>query len=120
MNFLHHAVAVAFIAGLSTTVGVHAEDASAGQCIRMNDVDHTKVIDGKTILVAMKRDAYKRIDLATRCVGLAVEEAFAFSMQTYELCRSTPLHVLNGGTCIIDKIVDIDKDAAKALRAQKK
>jgi hypothetical protein len=85
----------------------------------MSDVDHTTVIDGRTILVTMKRNAYRRIDLAARCVGLAVEETFAFNMQTYELCRATPLRVVNGGTCVIDKISEIDKDAAKTLLKKK-
>lgn len=109
---------------LCVSLSAQADDApqtqpQTQQCIRMSEVDHTTVIDGKTILVTMKRDAYRRIDLAVRCMGLAVEEAFSFSMQTYELCKSTPLHVLNGGTCIIDKIVTIDKAEAKALRAKR-
>ena len=96
-----------------------AEADKAPQCITMSQVDHTTVINGSTILVTMKRKAFKRIDLVERCLGLAVEQAFSFNMQTYELCRSTPLHVINGGTCIIDKIVDIDADEAKALRTKK-
>ena len=124
MGLFQHTAAVIAAAILCGGLSAQAEDAAqtepqTQQCIRMSEVDHTTVINGQTILVAMKRDAYKRIDLASRCLGLAVEEAFSFSMQTYELCKSTPLHVLNGGTCIIDKIVTIDKAEAKALRAQK-
>ncbi len=104
-----------------TAPPVIAAEAAGGeqQCIDMKDVDHTSVIDGRTILVTMKRDAYKRIDLVRRCLGLAVEETFAFNMQTYELCKSTPLRVVNGGICAIDKIVNIDSAEAKALRARR-
>ena len=106
--------------GLAAALPARAAEAvKTQQCIEMSAVDHTTVIDGQTILVTMKRRAFKRIDLVERCLGLATEQAFSFGMQTYELCRSTPLHVLNGGTCIIDKIVDIDAVEAKALGAKK-
>ena len=120
----HHLVAILAVTGglvLATPAG--AADATKGaeqQCIRAADIDHTTVIDGQTILVTMRRNQFKRIDLLSRCHGLAFEEGFAYSMQNYELCKSTPLRVINsGGVCAIDKIISIDQAEAKALLAKK-
>ena len=110
-------------------VGVtHAATAAEGdkvgetqQCIRLQYVDETPVIDDKTILVRMKGGGYKRIDLLNKCSGLKIQGGFSHSTSTNELCKTDPLRVLEpvGSTCLIDKIVTIDEAEAKALRAKR-
>lgn len=91
------------------------------QCIRLQYIDETPVIDNKTILVKMKPKGYKRIDLVNKCSGLKLQGGFGFSTSINQLCTSDALHVLEpiGSTCLIDQIVTIDEAEAKALMAKR-
>lgn len=87
------------------------------QCIRLQYVDQTPVIDNKTILVEMKGNKFKRIDLRNRCSGLKLEGGFSHSTSINKLCKQDTLQVLrSGGFCMIDKIVDITEEEALALK----
>lgn len=89
------------------------------QCIRLQYIDQTPVIDNKTILVEMKGNTYKRIDLRNRCSGLKLEGGFSHATSINQLCIQDTLRVLrSGGICMIDKIVDITEEEAKALKAK--
>lgn len=119
------AVFVALACGVLAAATVRAEGEKVGdtqQCIRLQDIDETPVIDNKTILVKMKaRGGYKRIDLLNNCSGLKIQGGFAHETSINQLCTSDPLRVLEpiGATCMIDKIVTIDETEAKALLARK-
>ena len=91
------------------------------QCISLQYVDETPVVDDKTIVVRMKGGGYKRIDLLNRCSGLKLQGGFSHSTSTNELCKTDPLRVLEpvGSTCLIDKIVTIDKAEYDTLRKKK-
>ncbi len=92
------------------------------QCIQLNYIDSTPVIDNRTILVKMKGGGgYKRIDLVNNCSGLKLEGGFSHSTSINQLCTSDPLKVLGpvGSMCMIDKIVTIDEAEAKTLQAKK-
>jgi hypothetical protein len=91
------------------------------QCIRLQYIDETPVIDNKTILVKMKSKGYKRIDLLNRCSGLKIQGGFGYSTSINQLCTSDALHVLEpvGSICMIEKIVTIDEAEAKALLAKR-
>ena len=91
------------------------------QCIRLTSIDETPVIDDKTIAVRMKGGGYKRIDLLNKCSGLKLQGGFAHSTSTNDLCTTDPLRVLEpiGATCLIDKIVTIDKAEYTELRKKK-
>ncbi len=92
------------------------------QCIQLNYIDSTPVIDNSTILVKMKAGGgYKRIDLVNKCSGLKIEGGFSHSTSINQLCTSDPLKVIGpvGSMCMIDKIVTIDEAEAKALLAKK-
>lgn len=89
------------------------------QCIRLQNIKQTPVIDNKTILVEMRGKTYKRIDLLNRCSGLKIEGGFSYATSINQLCIQDSLRVLrSGGICMIEKIVDITEEEAKALRAK--
>jgi hypothetical protein len=92
------------------------------QCIPLQYIDETPVIDNQTILVKMKgKGGFKRIDLVNRCSGLKLEGGFSHSTSINQLCTSDPLRVIEpvGSVCMIDKIVTIDEAEAKALLAKR-
>lgn len=115
----------ALATGILAAAAVRAEGENVGdtqQCIRLQYIDQTPVIDNKTILVKMKgKGQYKRIDLLNNCTGLKIEGGFSHSSSINQLCTSDPLRVLEpvGSTCLIDKIVTIDEAEAKTLLAKK-
>jgi hypothetical protein len=120
---------IAAFAALATGVLVAAVAKAEGdkvgdtqQCVRLQFIDSTPVIDNKTILIKMKgKGDYKRIDLLNNCSGLKIEGGFSHSTSINQLCTSDPLRVLGpvGSTCLIDKIVTIDEAEAKMLLAKK-
>lgn len=89
------------------------------QCIRLQNIKQTPVIDNQTILVEMRGKTYKRIDLLNRCSGLKIEGGFSYATSINQLCIQDSLRVLrSGGICMIKQIVDITAEEAKELRAK--
>ena len=79
--------------------------------------------DRRTILVEMRAPReYKRIDLVQECPGLRDGTGFGYSTSINKLCVQDPLKVLEvaGGTCLIDKIVNIDEAEARTLMENKR
>lgn len=105
----------------STVRAAGNEVGDTQQCIRLQYIDETPVIDNKTILVKMKPKGFKRIDLVNKCSGLKLQGGFGFSTSINQLCTSDALHVLEpvGSTCMIQQIVTIDEAEAKALMAKR-
>jgi len=116
----HAAVAALVLGGLSgpALADGHKEgEEKTQQCIRLRDIDQTPVIDNKTILVEMRGNKYKRIDLINRCSGLKIEGGFSYSTSINQLCIQDTLRVLRAGSvCMIDKIVDITPEQADVLK----
>ncbi len=113
---------VAAVGGFLAAPAIAADGDSVGDtqmCIDSNHIDDTPVIDSKTILVRMTvpKDGYKRIDLINNCAGLNKGSGFAYDSPINKLCKQDTLTVLGpgGSTCLIDKIVTIDKAEAKEL-----
>jgi hypothetical protein len=115
----------ALASGVIAAAAVKADGENIGdtqQCVHLQYIDSTPVIDNKTILIKMKgRGGFKRIDLVNNCSGLKIEGGFSHSTSINQLCTSDALRVLQpvGSTCLIDKIVTIDEAEAKALLAKK-
>src|SRR6185295_15598876 len=66
------------------------------QCVRLQAIGQTPVIDDRTILIEMRgRGGYKRIDLMNNCVGLKIQGGFSFGTQTQDICTSTGLRVID-------------------------
>lgn len=124
MKLLSKTAALVATIALGLTAGAasaetEGTDEVTQQCIRLQYVDQTPVIDNKTILVEMKGGTYKRIDLRNRCSGLKIEGGFSHETSINQLCVQDTLRVLNsGGICMIEKIVDITEEEAKALKAK--
>lgn len=115
------AAAVLSTAALAVSLPAFADghEEKSQQCIRLQDVRQTPVIDNKTILVEMRGKTYKRIDLRNRCSGLKIEGGFSHATSINRLCIQDTLRVLrSGGICMIDQIVDITAEEADALRAK--
>ncbi len=90
------------------------------QCIKLQNIRSTPVIDNETILVILRGKKYKRINLLNPCFGLKIEGGFIHSTSINKLCIQDSLKVINsGGICMIDKIVNITAEEAKDLRGKK-
>lgn len=112
-------LAMTLAAGAAAAPAFAETEEKTQQCIRLQAIDQTPVIDNKTILVEMKGNKYKRIDLVNRCSGLKIEGGFSHSTSINQLCVQDTLRVLrSGGICMIDKIVDITEEEAIALKAK--
>jgi len=72
-----------------TAAAVKAEGEKVGdtqQCVRLQFIDQTPVIDNKTILIKMKsKGQYKRIDLVSNCGGLKIQGGFSHSTSINQL-----------------------------------
>ena len=94
-----------------------AQSGDDQQCIYLSYIDRTPVIDNKTILVELKGNTYRRIDLRNRCGGLKLQGGFRYTTSINKLCKHDPLIVLGAGNvCMIDNIVDITEEEARALK----
>ena len=113
-------VALAVVAIGGSAQAAESRPGDRQQCIRLQAVGQTPVIDDRTILVEMKGNGgYKRIDLMNKCVGLKIQGGFSFGTSTQDICTSTGLRVIDGGPCMIKEIVTIDEAEAKALKARR-
>jgi hypothetical protein len=86
-------------------------------CVRLNDIDSTYAVDSRTVLLTMRGNSFKRMDLTSSCPGLTMD-GFRHSTSTNDLCTTDPLRVNQpvGATCMIKQIVDITPAEAEALR----
>ncbi len=64
-------------------------------CISLRSIDHTKILDDKTILFEMKgRKAYLN-EMSRRCPRLAREESFMYKTSTSQLCNVDMITVID-------------------------
>ena len=100
-----------------TPVAAHAAEGMVQECVRLRDISDSPVINDKTVLLKMNAaHQFKRVDLTPTCPGL-IFSGFTHKTPEDKLCRSDTIYVNSGGgTCSIDKIVDIDENEAKMLR----
>lgn len=93
-------------------------------CVPLRQIDDSRVIDDKTILLKMTTNpGYKRIDLAYECYGLKEEGSFVSATSISQLCRHDILRLKQepiGSQCIISRIVNIDEAEAKTLLESRK
>ncbi len=120
-----------FVAGLILTASaVPMDGASAAEigdlqmCVALRQIDDSRVIDDKTILLRMTSGTpYRRIDLDPACPGLRMADSFSSATSIGQLCRSDVIRVHEdpvGSQCVIDQIVIIDEAEAKTLLASRK
>lgn len=97
-----------------------AQAADDISCVRLSQIDQSPAVNDRTILLKMRDRSFKRIDLMGPCSGL-VMNGFVHKTSTDDLCKMDTLRVNEpvGSVCLIDKIVDITAEEAKALQAKK-
>ena len=109
-----------FVAGTASVVSA-ADTTSRQTCIYLKAIDQSPVVDDSTILVKLKNNQYKRIDLVSPCLGLKLAGGFDHLTSSGDLCTTDTLHVRDqsGMTCGIRQIVDISPNEANALTARR-
>jgi hypothetical protein len=95
----------------------------ARNCINLNEIDHTSVIDDNTILsYSHGRDVYRN-DLPHSCPELKNEQRFMYRVALSQLCSNDTITVLQdagfgfmpGPTCGLGKFSPITEDEAGEL-----
>lgn len=116
------ALAAALTLGVGATAALAADPVgSTQQCVRLSDIRESPIVDDKTIVLKMRgREQFKRVDMRGTCSGMKFS-GIGHSTPTDELCTSNSITVLQpvGATCMIEKIVTIDKAEADTLLAKR-
>jgi hypothetical protein len=94
--------------------------AADNTCFKLSQIDESPVIDDNTILLKMKNGDFQRVDLRGRCPSLKMS-GFAHRTPSDDFCTSTVLTVRSPGkaTCMVERIVEIDRAEADALASKK-
>ncbi|MDB5366395.1 MAG: hypothetical protein JWM77_2322 [Rhodospirillales bacterium] len=68
-------------------------------CLQLSSIDHTQVVDDRTILFHMRdRTTYRNVLPAT-CAGLKFEDGFSYATSINQLCSNVEIiRVLRRGT----------------------
>jgi hypothetical protein len=98
-------------------------DREVKNCINLNQIDHTDVVDDDTILFYMRGNEIYENDLPNRCPELRSEDRFLYRVSTSQLCNVDTITVLNdmgfgfmpGATCGLGKFAPISQEAADEL-----
>lgn len=110
-------IAATFVIAGASPALMAADGPSPQTCIRLTSIDESPVIDDRTILVKMKNNQFKRIDLASPCSGLTIAGGFNHVTHSDDLCTTDTLYPRDhsGSVCGIKRIVDISPDEAQRL-----
>ncbi len=69
-----------------------------GICLSTTEIDHTQILDGKTIIFFMKNGHPWKNTMAFECPSLKIEDGFAFVTDFSEICsNSQTIRVLRSG-----------------------
>jgi hypothetical protein len=117
------AATLASVAVLAPTMSA-ADVGEVQMCVPLQQIDDSRVIDDKTILLRMVIGSpYRRVDLAHNCPGLKMAGNFMSATSISQLCRLDVVRVVQepmGSQCIIERIVVIDEAEAKELLAARR
>jgi hypothetical protein len=115
------------VAAIGVAAGLHtgAQEGQTIDCIPVQRIDHTEVLDDRTILfVTRDRDAYVN-QLKTECPGLERERRFMYEVKGAQLCSIDTISVLEqwgvgpmrGATCALGSFRAVSKDEVENLHA---
>jgi hypothetical protein len=98
-------------------------DREVKNCINLNQIDHTDVVDDDTILFYMHGNEIYENDLPNKCPELRSEDRFMYRTSTSQLCNVDTITVLNdlgfgfraGASCGLGKFAPISEEAAEEL-----
>jgi hypothetical protein len=98
-----------------------APEKPANACVDLSRMRSTKAVDNRTIVVTMRGNEYRKIGLASKCIGLRVQDSFAYETSLTKLCPGDIITVLGGGgdRCGIAEITPLAATEAKELMARK-
>jgi hypothetical protein len=123
-------LAIAAAAGLGLLVSQVAAqsdsenvDREVKNCINLNQIDRTDVVDDDTILFYMRGKEIYENDLPNKCPELRSEDRFMYRTSTSQLCNVDTITVLNdlgfgfvpGASCGLGKFAPISEEAAEEL-----
>lgn len=109
-----------------------AQDGEPGarvRCVDLRRIDHTEIVDDRTILFHMTDRKLYQNRLSHACPGLLRGEPFMYRVRTMQLCDTDVLTVLErwgfGGftpmeACSLGRFTSIEPAEAEALRAAAK
>ena len=112
--------ALVIAAGAAHAAGTDAETVN---CVNLNRIDHTQVVDNRTILFYMRDGTIYSNRLAHPVPGLESNRAFMYRAATSRLCNVDAVTVLEnwgfgltaGATGTLGKFTAIDETEADAL-----
>jgi hypothetical protein len=98
-------------------------DREVKNCINLNQIDRTNVVDDDTILFYMRGSEIYENDLPNKCPELRSEDRFLYRTSTSQLCNVDTITVLNdmgfgfmqGASCGLGKFAPISEEAAEEL-----
>jgi len=103
---------------------VSVDDSDSKNCISLNALRRTEVIDDKNILFYMRGKKIYHNALSNRCGGLAREDRFSYRSSAGKLCRMDLIRVLyndvsgvrEGNACSLSAFRLIDNEEAEAIK----
>ena len=96
--------------------------AQINSCLDLGRMRTSHALDDSTILVTMRNNDFAKISLASKCVGLKIQDGFSYATSITKLCPGDIITVLGGGgdRCGIATITPLSASEAKALQAANK
>lgn len=103
------------------------EAAPPEDCISLMRLDHSDVVDDRTILFFLTNKEVRLNRLPSACPGLDTEERFLYRVTMNKLCQTDVITVLyaagdgflEGPTCQIGAFQPLSQEAAQKLREPK-
>jgi hypothetical protein len=94
------------------------------RCVRLQQIDHTDVVDDNTILFYMRDGTILRNNLPQRCPDLKGQDRFMYRVSLPSLCDVDVITVLNdigpgfmpGASCGLGKFQSISKETADEIK----
>ena len=95
--------------------------AQSDSCLDLARMRNTRALDDSTILVTLRNNDFAKISLASKCIGLKIQDGFSYATSITKLCPGDSITVLGGGgaSCGIATITPLSASEAKALQAKK-
>jgi len=95
------------------------------RCVRLQQIDHTDVVDDHTILFYMRGGMIYRNNLPLRCPGLKAQDRFMYRVTLPQLCDVDVITVLDsigggfmpGASCGLGRFQAISEETAAELKS---
>ncbi len=96
------------------TADANESDSGARDCISLQQIKRTKVIDDNTILFYMHGNITKKVTLAFKCPSLKFYQSFGYEVYSNRLCaRVDSIITRSGSHCPISDIETLQPETAE-------